>query len=394
MGDNASNNDTLVRALADEQVFGEHHYNAQEHRLCCVGHVFNLVVKAFWFGEVDRTLLQDTVIVTHDTMAEWRKMGPWGKAQNITIYLLASPQRRQEFFRLGAGTILHRDNATRWNTGYSMIQSMIWNIDAVDIFCLHHSDLVEEDRLSVDDWEQLADAVSILQPFHSATLRMEGDFAELHNILVELDFLQATFISVLQKYQANHHLHIRRAAAEGIVVLDKYRQLYKELTVYVAAVVLHPVYKWEYFEVAVDNPEWTEEQLQSAKLRVQELWQMKYMSVSSITGKDGEPQPDIPPPPATPFAAWRAQRQRTVIGNPTPDWLIQFWQLYSRWIWQISLNSNWAIYHQSIHFLAVPAADLSTSLINGNWYSIHTSDVGWSRKTLFPMQDNAYRLAE
>jgi hypothetical protein len=319
MGDNASNNDTLVRALADEQVFGEHHYDAQEHRLRCVGHVINLVVKAFWFGEVDRMLLQDTVIVTRDAMAEWRKMGPWGKAHNITIYVLASPQRRQEFLRLGGGTILHRDNATRWNTGYSMIQSMIRNRDAVDIFCLRHSDLLEEDRLSVDDWEQLADAVSILQPFHSATLRMEGDFAELHNILLELDFLRATFIIVLQKYQANPHLHIRRAAAEGIVVLDKYRELYKELTVCVAAVVLHPAYKWEYFEVAVGNLEWTEEQLQSAKLRVQGLWQTKYMSVSSITGTAGEPQPDIPPPPATPFATWRAQRQRTVIGNPTPD---------------------------------------------------------------------------
>jgi len=97
MGDNASNNDTLVRAVADEQVSGEHHNNAHEHRLCCVGHVDTLVVKACWFGEVDLTILQHTFIVTRDTIAEWRKMGPWGKAHNITTYELASPQRRQEF---------------------------------------------------------------------------------------------------------------------------------------------------------------------------------------------------------------------------------------------------------------------------------------------------------
>jgi hypothetical protein len=54
------------------------------------------------------------------------------------------------------------------------------------------------DRLSVDDWEQLANAVSILEPFNAATLRMEGDFAELHNILVEHDFLGTTFTTVLQ----------------------------------------------------------------------------------------------------------------------------------------------------------------------------------------------------
>jgi hypothetical protein len=157
----------------------------------------------------------------------------------------------------------------------------------------------------VDDWEQLADAVTILQPFHSATLHMESDFSELHNILVELDFLPVTFTSVLQKYQANPHLHIRRASAEGIVVLDKYRELYKELTVCVAAVVLHPAYKWEYFEVAVNKLEWTEDQLQDAKLRVQGLWQTMSMPVSSLGGSEGERQPDTPPATVTPFATWR-----------------------------------------------------------------------------------------
>jgi len=97
MGDNASNNDTLVRALADKQVSGEHHYNPQERRLRFVGHVINLAVKPFWFGEVDRMILHYTVFVTRDTIAEWRNMGPWGKAHNITTSVLASPQRRQEF---------------------------------------------------------------------------------------------------------------------------------------------------------------------------------------------------------------------------------------------------------------------------------------------------------
>jgi hypothetical protein len=117
--------------------------------------------------------------------------------------------------------------------------------------------------------------VSILEPFHAATLYMKGDFSELHNILVELDFLRTTFTKVLQKYQGNSHLLVHRAVADRIVVLDKYQELYKELTVCVAAVVLHPAYKWEYFEVAVDKLEWTEDQLQDAKLRVQTLWLTK-----------------------------------------------------------------------------------------------------------------------
>jgi len=78
VGDNATNNDTLERALSDDQVFSNQSglYDASQRRLRCIGHVINLVVKAFWFGDVDRSLLHDTVVVTQDTMAHWRRMGP------------------------------------------------------------------------------------------------------------------------------------------------------------------------------------------------------------------------------------------------------------------------------------------------------------------------------
>jgi hypothetical protein len=109
----------------------------------------------------------------------------------------------------------------------------------VELFCLCHFDDLEDDRLSTDDWNQHADAVDVMEPFHSATLQMEGDFAKLHNLLIGLDLLQTIFTNVLQKYQTNPHLHICRAAAEGIVVLGKYREIYKDLTVCVAVVVLH-----------------------------------------------------------------------------------------------------------------------------------------------------------
>ena len=149
---------------------------------------------------------------------------------------------------------------------------------------------------------------------------MEGDFSELHNILVELDFLRTTFTTVLEKYQGNPQLHVQRAAADGIVVLDKYRELYKELTVSVAAVVLHPAYKWEYFEVAVDKLEWTEDQLRDAKLCVQALRLTKYITVSAIGASEGERQPDSPPAAATPYATLHAQRQRVIIStDPSPS---------------------------------------------------------------------------
>jgi hypothetical protein len=45
----------------------------------------NLAVKVFWFGDVDRTLHQNTIIVIPDAMATWRIMSPWEKAHNIMI---------------------------------------------------------------------------------------------------------------------------------------------------------------------------------------------------------------------------------------------------------------------------------------------------------------------
>jgi len=141
---------------------------------------------------------------------------------------------------------------------------------------------------------------------------MEHDFSELHNIVVELDFLRTTFTSVVPKYRTNPHYHIRRAGAEGITVLDKYRDIYKSLTVCVAAVVLHPAYKWEYFEVAVTKMEWTANELQDAKCHVQGLWLTEDKSTSSET--EGHHQSEIPCVPTTHFATWRAQHQRELIG--------------------------------------------------------------------------------
>jgi len=79
------------------------------------------------------------------------------------------------------------------------------------------------------------------------------DLAGLHNLLIGLLFLRTIFTNVFQMYQANSHLHICRAAAEAIVVLDKYQELYKDLTLCVTAEVLDPACKWEYFEAGVEN---------------------------------------------------------------------------------------------------------------------------------------------
>jgi len=63
-------------------------YNTECWCLRCMGHVLNLSIKAFWYG--DSGGIQDivyVVVVTDETIAQWRKLGPWGQAHNITIYI-------------------------------------------------------------------------------------------------------------------------------------------------------------------------------------------------------------------------------------------------------------------------------------------------------------------
>jgi len=47
--DNATSNDTLVHALEKRLVLS--HWRSEDHRLRCFGHILNLSVRAFWFGE-------------------------------------------------------------------------------------------------------------------------------------------------------------------------------------------------------------------------------------------------------------------------------------------------------------------------------------------------------
>jgi hypothetical protein len=84
------------------------------------------------------------------------------------------------------------------------------------------------------------------------------------------------------------------------------------MTVCIAAVVLHPAYNWEYFEVAVTKLEWTNEKLNDAKMRVQGLSLLQYNVPARSS--EGERQPDIANLPTTPFATYRAQHQHALIG--------------------------------------------------------------------------------
>ena len=85
--DNASNNDTCMQALAEEFEFDK-----DERRLCCVGHIINLVTCSILFGK-DPDALEKKFEKAKEEVRElelWRKKGLIRKLHNIVKYIKES----------------------------------------------------------------------------------------------------------------------------------------------------------------------------------------------------------------------------------------------------------------------------------------------------------------
>ncbi|EAQ91954.1 hypothetical protein CHGG_00189 [Chaetomium globosum CBS 148.51] len=152
-------------------------------RMRCFGHVLNLVVQAFLFGQDATCFERDayTLSLWSDDEAElahWRAKGPVGKLHNIVKFIRASPQR-SEAFRQHAKEAqtsddyllseeptwdlgLKQDNSTRWNSTYLMIERAVRKRDDINSFILEldlESDgdkrIPDADKLTTDDWKAL-----------------------------------------------------------------------------------------------------------------------------------------------------------------------------------------------------------------------------------------------
>lgn len=119
MMDNATANDRMVTCISDKQFSSDGmEYDSKQHRLRCNGHIINLSVQAFLFGEQreeaegeDRERREELPSV--EELRMWRRIGPMGKLHNIVVYIKSSPQRTQVFRNISGGRMVRQDNGTR-----------------------------------------------------------------------------------------------------------------------------------------------------------------------------------------------------------------------------------------------------------------------------------------
>jgi len=204
-------------------------------------------------------------------MENWRQKGPLGKLHNIVVYIQRSPQRLAAFLKLNSGKRLARDNKTRWNSWYSMLDSAIQERTrlAIDLYCHQAGQDIKADSLSHQDWTILSNLHRFLKFFHQATLATEGQKATIEQVLSTMEFLLEQL--EIGKLEYTGDPYIGPCINSAWSKLDKYYSLTERSPAYTAAMVLIPSQKWTWIE---DN--WAPEWIVLAKASVQKFWDDQY----------------------------------------------------------------------------------------------------------------------
>ena len=257
MMDNASNMNTMIDKISDdlEQEF-DVFYDPLPHRLRCIGHIISMAVMEFLIGKRPATTGAYGG-PSKEEIEHWRKRGAIGKLHNIVVYTAWTPQRLQAFAALSDGLRLRRDNDTRWNSWYRMVE---WALrpkirQAITIFCAQEPAL-QDDTLHPADWTTLIEIQKFLEPFHDATVANEGMMDSISDVLPTMDYL---LHHIETAKEATTLPHLATMMETAWAKLADYYELTEDSPVYSAATVLNHSLKWLYMENTWEGKmEWIE----------------------------------------------------------------------------------------------------------------------------------------
>jgi hypothetical protein len=181
-------------------------------------------------------------------MENWRRQGLLGKLYNIVVYIQYLLQQIAVFLKLSSGKRLVRDNKTRWNSWYAMIDCAIQERLrlAVDLYCHQAGREMQADSLSSEDWVVLTNIHHFLRLFHQVTLETEGHAATRERVLSTIEFLLEQL--EISKLQYSSDAYIRPCINSAWAKLDKYYSLTERSSAYIATMVLISFQKWTWIE--------------------------------------------------------------------------------------------------------------------------------------------------
>ena len=279
--DNAPDNDTMMTVLSNalRREFSLK-YDPIHYRIRCQGHVINLAVKSFLFVTDKEVIEEDQEASVYNTTVKeiesWRKKGPLGKLHNFVVFLAASTQRLHQFLELSNNHRIPRDNATRWNSWFMMLQ-MAWALrDVIDEFITLHGTVdLEKDRLTDMEWHTIHVIKDFLEKLSMSTKACESHESTLDLTLPSTDYILALFERMKTEYKDDPTF--ASMFNSGWAKMDKYYKLSDKTPAYVAAMVLHPSRKWRWIE-----KHWKAEWIPGAKAKMKEFWETKYKPTDDV----------------------------------------------------------------------------------------------------------------
>ncbi|KAK2926541.1 Ribonuclease H-like superfamily [Fusarium oxysporum f. sp. vasinfectum] len=243
-------------------------------------------------GYANSAIIESGSLPTHTTIRDWIRIEKLHKLQLIENTALNLEDKTTYN--------VVTDNATRWNSSEAMMERGYQLRNALD--SLVQAEVTEwnnyvarrtqngtkpmpkksrtkpaivDDKMSVEDWSVITEYLAILKPLKIATKRLEGrpkegKFGAIWEVLLTMEWL----LKHLEEFKVQHELdeepHLRIGCNLGWMKLDRYYTLTEDSPVYLAALILHPAFRWSTVESQWgDHPDW----LVRGKAAVQELWE-------------------------------------------------------------------------------------------------------------------------
>ncbi|OBS17083.1 hypothetical protein FPOA_12362 [Fusarium poae] len=286
--DNHDANDTMLDDIAKE-IDG---LDPVARRLRCSGHIMNLIVQAFLFRSKAKKIQEDEregideayerlcrlsereeggIITKAQATEEWREFSVLGKLHNLCIYSRSSTSIYNDF-KAEIGRALPRDNDTRWNSWFRLIDVAIENRAKFMDWIQENHAKIEKDALDHNDWNELGDIHAFLQVFHQISVP-QGRENTLDEVLSHMDFLHHHFTRTKNRAFSGPRFYARFHVAW--LKFEKYYQLTEQAPVYVAGILLHPALRKSYLsEQWKRNPAW----VSNAVKAVRKIWSTDYKS--------------------------------------------------------------------------------------------------------------------
>jgi hypothetical protein len=266
IGDSASTNGTLCRTIHkffSTELFME--WNYQTNQIRCIGHIINLIVQAFLFGQLEEEELkaydederqgfQPNLEVQQQRVRQ--QMSSLGKLHNIIIHIRGSAIRTKSFTD-EAGERIPLDNRTRRNSWYNMLERSLKHEKSIDFYLKNQPDL-KLDLLKAKDWAMLRTISEFLGRFKSHTKQLESEGDDISQVLPHLLHVRLWFNASKQNIARKDGQPTSRTTVEERDFLlriqnaetawQKWWDLLWQNTTYLLATLLNPTYRTRWFK--------------------------------------------------------------------------------------------------------------------------------------------------